>query len=124
MNTFSRAELQTLAGVSAHWCVSIFMPTHRGAPKPQQQDPVQLENLLKQAGGKLSALGMRTPDARQLLEPGDALLNQPLFWQHPADGLALFLAPGRSNVYQVPLPLRDFVAVADHFHLKPLLPLL
>jgi len=73
---------------------------------------------------ELAALGVRTPEARELLAPGYDLLGQTQFWQHPADGLAVFLAPGRSHVFQVPLPLREFVTVADRFHLKPLLPLL
>src|SRR5437764_5512766 len=99
MTTFSRPELQALADFSGRWCASLFMPTHRNAPQPQQQDPVQFKNLLRQAEEKLTVLGMRPPDARDLLGPGRDLLDRPLFWQHPADGLAAFFAPGRSHFY-------------------------
>jgi hypothetical protein len=103
--------------------VSIYLPTHRTAPD-SDRDPIRLKNLLGQAGHQLVAAGMRAPEAKLLLEPGRRLLDLGGFWSHQSDGLALFLAPGWSRSYRLPLHLPELVVVADRFHVKPLLGLL
>jgi len=70
------------------------------------------------------ASGVRTPEARELLEPAETLLHDGLFWQHQSDGLALFVSPEMFHHYRLPFDFEELVVVADRFHIKPLLPLL
>jgi hypothetical protein len=123
MNTLSRDDLRTLMGKYKGLCVSIYMPTHRvGAGI--QQDPIRLKNLLVEAEEHLLASGLRTPDAQELLEPAQKLLQDSLFWQRQSDGLALFLSPGVFRYYRLPFDFDELVVITDRFHIKPLLPLL
>lgn len=123
MDTFSTDELAMLMQQPQGPCVSLFMPTHRAGPEIQQ-DRTRLKVLLAQAEEGLGALGVRTPDTERLLGPGHALVEDGLFWQRQADGLALFLIEGGHRRYRVPLPLKELVVVADRCDPTPLLPLL
>jgi hypothetical protein len=119
----SAQELRELAGAKGTACVSIFMPAHR-AGNERQQDPIRLKNLLAEAERRLEAQGMRTPDIQALLAPVAELTPQHNFWQQPADGLALFLAPDFYRAYHLPFEVQERVMVGGRFHLKPMLPLL
>jgi hypothetical protein len=123
MNILTRTELRTLTETRKGLCVSIYMPTHR-AGREIQQDPIRLKNLLGEAEGRLRAGGLRTPEAQELLEPAEKLLQNGLFWQHQSDGLAIFLSPDEFRYYRLPFDFKELVVVTDRFHIKPLLPLL
>ena len=121
MSLLARNEFETLAEPRLGPCVSIFLPTHRAAPE-RQQNPVDLKNLLRQAEEKLIAKGLRALQIEPLLAPARLLVENPRAWEHPGEGLALFLAPGFFREYHLPLRMEQLAAVADRFHLKPLLP--
>lgn len=104
-------------------CVSVFLPTHRTSPE-SAQDPIRLRNLLDEAEERLVAGGLRSTEAKEVLEPGRKLLEFGEFWSYQSDGLAVFLAPGWSQFFRLPLEFPELVVVADRFHIKPLLPLL
>lgn len=104
-------------------CVSLFLPTHRTAPE-NEQDPIRLKNVLARAEEDLVGMGVRAPEARHLLGPAAQLQGLGGFWQHQADGLALFLAPGMFRYHRLPLELPELAVAGDRFHVKPLLPLL
>ena len=101
----------------------MFLPAHRVSPE-SGQDRIRLKNLLNEAEERLVAGGLRPPAARDVLQPGRELLQADPFWSYQSDGLALFLAPGWSRVFRLPLDLPELLVVADRFHVKPLLPLL
>jgi hypothetical protein len=123
MNILSRDDLRTLMGKHKGLCVSIFMPTHR-AGREIQQDPIRLKNLLGEAEEALTLSGLRTPDAQELLEPAEKLLQDSLFWQRQSDGLALFLSSEAFRYYRLPFDFDELVVVTDRFHVKPLFSLL
>jgi hypothetical protein len=123
MDLLIRDELRTLIDGHAGSHVSIYMPTHQMGEEIQE-DPVRLKNLLGQAEEDLSAAGLRTPEAQELLEPALKLVWDGLFWQHQSDGLALFLSAEAFRRYRLPLDFEELVVVSDRFHIKPLLPLL
>ncbi|MBI4397007.1 MAG: hypothetical protein HY548_07930, partial [Elusimicrobia bacterium] len=87
-------------------------------------DPIRLKNLLHKAEKTLLARGTRPPDIQDLLAPAYHLVDESLFWRFQNDGLALFLAPGDSHHYRLPLRLEEMVVVNDRYYIKPLLPLL
>jgi hypothetical protein len=123
MDILTGSELRTLTRKSEGWCVSIYMPTHQVGAEIQQ-DPIRLKNLLGEAEEALTLSGLRTPEAKELLEPAGRLLQDGLFWQRQSDGLAIFLSPEAFRYYRLPFDFKELVVVTDRFHVKPLLPLL
>jgi hypothetical protein len=102
--------------------VSIFLPTH--GPGNEQQDPIRLRNLLRQAERRLAA-GLRHTPSRDLLAPGLELAGDATVWREvAAGGLALLLAGDGARRLRLPFAPRELVVVGDRFHVKPLLPLL
>jgi len=122
MDILTRAELEQLMRKEQQGCVSIYMPTHRTGTDAQQ-DPIRLKNLLREAEKQLSAQGIGRREVQNMLEPASMLLQDSTFWQHQSDGLAIFISSNRVRRYRLPLNFEEFVAVMDHFHIKPLLPL-
>jgi hypothetical protein len=117
-------ELRELSQPSDGPGLSIYMPTHR-AGSEVQQNPIRLSNLLREAENQLISLGMRTPDARDFLEPIFRLQRDGFFWrQEASDGLALFLSPQLFRSYRLPFRFAEVVKVSQRFHLKPFLGLL
>ena len=123
MSVLPRAELRALIEAHNDWCVSIFMPTHRVGTETQE-DRIRLKNLLNQAEQELLATGMRAPEARQLLAPGQLLLQDDYFWRYQSDGLALFLGDEQFVHYRLPHHFDPLAVVSERFHIKPLLPIL
>lgn len=116
-------ELRILMAERPGLCVSLFMPTHRRGEETRQ-DPIRLQNLLRQAEGQLIDKGLRTVDARALLEPARRLEGHSPFWRHLNDGLAMFLGSQIFRYYALPISFSEQLVVAEHFYIKPLLPLL
>ena len=123
MSVIARDKLQTLAEAHHSQCISIYLPTHR-AGVDAQQDPIRLKNLLGQVEAQLQTMGMQPPEIAGLLAPASKLLEDPLFWQHQRDGLALFLSPDTVHIFRLPFQFKALAIVGERFHLKPLLPLL
>jgi hypothetical protein len=123
MAILSQEEIKTVIAESQRPSVSIFLPTHRAGPEIQQ-DPIRLKNLLRDAEAKLIADGNGTGQARELLAPVFALLDDAAFWRRQSEGLAIFRSHDILRVYRVPLAFHEFVAVTDRFYVKPLIPLL
>jgi Bacterial archaeo-eukaryotic release factor family 7 len=123
MQPLSRQGLLALADQDEGLAVSIFLPTH-GVGPAERQDGMRLRNLLREATHRLDAAGVREHRARRLLAPAAALVEQPAFWRAPGGGLALFLGQGPARHLQLPFRPRELVMVGQHFHVKPLLPLL
>jgi hypothetical protein len=123
MTLLTREELKILVESDSKPRVSIFIPTHR-AGEEIHQDPIRLKNLISRAEERLMAAELRRPAAKELLAPLRDLVEDEEFWQHQADGLALFVSPETYRDYSLPLEFEELVVVADDFHLKPLLPLL
>jgi hypothetical protein len=118
----TKERLESLMSTGGDQLVSLYMPAHR-LPNEAEQDPIRLKNLLTKAEEQLKEQGMRTPTARALLQPAQALMGNSAFWRHQSDGLALFLAPKEAHIMRLPLRFRELVVVGEFWHVKPLLPL-
>ena len=123
MNVLTRNNLKLLMEIHRWPCVSVFMPMHRSGPETQQ-DPIRFKNLLREAEERLIAQGLPAPQAKELLESAQTLLQGDLFHQHQSDGLGMFLSPEVFRTYLLPFVFKELVIVADRFHIRPLLPLL
>jgi len=103
-------------------CVSLFLPTAR-AGSEVQEGPIRLKNLLRAAEERLSAWEMRSAEAKKLLAPAWALVEDTLFWSYQSEGLALFLSREGMWRWRLPVRFEELVVVGTRFHVKPLLSL-
>jgi hypothetical protein len=114
---FGRDQLKELFRVDMAPAVSIYMGTHRRGAEVAAQ-PLRLRAAIEEAKGLLAADGARADD---VLEPLEALVGDREFWNHQADGLALFASQDFGRLYRLPVRLRDMVVVGPTFHTKPLI---
>ena len=121
MDKITREELKELSAHSRELCVSLFMPAFR-AGRETEQNPIRFKNLLKEAENRLSASGARPPEIQELFKPARSLVDDPLFWQHQGDGLAVFLSADYFKKFRLPLTFQESVTLARRFHFTPLLP--
>jgi hypothetical protein len=121
MDHFSRDDLRALLTNRKTPCVSLFLHTTRG---PAHQDHKAWKNLLREAEERLQAMGQRPSEAKNLLAPAQELFNDTPFWLNLSTGLAGFLSPEMNRFFRLPAVFRDQVVCNDHFHVKPVLPLL
>lgn len=119
----TREDLDELVRYETAPCVSIFMPTHR-AGRDIEEDPIRLKNLTVEAQRQLEQQGVRSAEARQMLDPARRLIEDTVFWEHQGDGLALFIRPEFMRSFRVPRVLEELAVVAERFHVTPLMPLL
>lgn len=124
MNLIDRRTIAELAAASGSGPrVSIYLPTHRTG-REIRQGPIRLKNLLSEAQGRMQDQGISAQEASRRLEPAASLINATGFWERQQDGLALLIGPEGRHEFRCPRRFDDFCYVHDHFHLKPLLPLL
>jgi hypothetical protein len=111
----------SLASLRAHApgpCLSLYQPTHRHHPL-SAQDSIRFGNLVKELERSLQGR-CSASDARTLLDPFASLERDSAFWHHSLDGLAVFGAPGRFEVFRLQRDVPEVAIVADGFHTKPL----
>jgi hypothetical protein len=124
LNLLSEEALAEIARQRGPAHVSLFMPTHRAGPETRQ-DPIRFKNLVNRAEQLLAAEGaVPAGEAGELVASMRDLLDDEEFWQHQADGLAVYAAPGQRNILRLPLAVGEDVAVGRRFRVRPLLPLL
>ncbi|WP_216693762.1 baeRF3 domain-containing protein [Dietzia psychralcaliphila] len=114
------ADLESL-GTASGPAVSVFMPTHRGGPVTRE-GPLRLRSLLDRAQAELVAQGVPTGDAVELVAPLRELGNRDPFWQHTADGLALYAAPGIARAFRLGTEVPEQFHVSGSFAVRPLVP--
>ncbi|MBW3597638.1 MAG: hypothetical protein KY475_10220 [Planctomycetes bacterium] len=123
MDIFGRTELNELLEHEKEPCLSIYFPTERTG-RDFEQNPIRLRNLLREAEGKLTEWGMRSPDAREMLKRPTDLAGDMQFWKQRSDGMAIFASPEFYRHYRVPASFDETVHLGRRFFVKPLLPLL
>lgn len=104
-------------------CVSLYSPMHR-AGKDTRENPIRFKNLLQEARRRLEAAEFGPPEIGELLAEVEAQLDDYDFWQHQQDGLATFIAPGRTEQHRLAAPVPELCTIGRHFYLAPLVPLL
>lgn len=122
MEKIGKPEIESLVRIQAWPAISMYMPVSRiGDP----QDSLRYKNFVSQVEARLIDEGMRTTEARNLLESELDLVKDTGFWkQLGADGLAVFRSVEALFRYPVPVPFSELVMVGRRFHIRPLLPLL
>ncbi len=120
LNSFSQ-----LAKVHEPVCLSLYLPTYRaGQEVKQAMAPKTLKNLLKSVRTELAERELTENEIEAFLRPVVNLLDDKKFWTEQSDGLSIFLTESDIEYYKIPIPFEPFHYVADHFYLKPLVPIL
>jgi hypothetical protein len=119
----SRADILRLATDGNPPHVSLYMRTHR-AGRDAAQDPIRFKNLVARAEAELTQAGHPSRTIAETLGPARGLLEDPFFWQHASDGLAVLLSGGAMDLFRLPIPFEQLIVVGEQSHLKPLLPAL
>ncbi len=113
----SPSALAELQAPRTYPAVSILAPVQRHRPG-NAADPLVLRNLAREAAGRLvDEFGAPRSEeiVRRLHEAVDSV-----DWRDPADGLAVFVAPGESRVLELPFPVRARVAIDQTFATREL----
>lgn len=114
-------ELSKVHGVN---CISIYLPTHRaGEEVDTGQGQSRLKNSMKELTNILQRLGLKENGINRQLAPLSRLLDDTHFWRNQSDGLAIFLHGEELEYFTLPIHFKEYVYVADHFYLKPVIPL-
>ena len=117
ITTADLTELGTASGPA----VSIFLPTARGGAEVRE-NPIRAKALIKEAEARLRANGAAQETADEILAPLVALLEDDMYWQQLADGLALYACQGLWRAYRVTTDFPEVVHVGERFAVRPIVP--
>lgn len=124
MPILTKEEFQDLAKFDSNPCISIFIPTQRaGKDVLNEKDRIHLKSQWKKAYEKLKDMGLNQDKIDKIGKPIVDLLEDTGFWRHQSDGLAIFAADGYFKKFTLPVYFEAYTYVADHFYLKPLVPM-
>lgn len=99
--------------------ISIYQPTHRSSPD-NKTDPILFKNLLRTIESSLAQIP-NGDGAESILSALNELRNDPDFWMHTLDGIAVFASKNKCIVYHLQTPVKEYAVVANHFHITPLI---
>lgn len=129
MNTFENHPLpkktfETLAAKNDLHSVSIYLPMHKtGKEQNEHLAQANLKNCINEVHKTLAKYQLHKDEINNYLKPIEELISNIDLWRNPSDGLAIFLDKKGLNYYPFPISFETQTYVADHFYLKPLLPL-
>ncbi|GEL19009.1 hypothetical protein PA7_28460 [Pseudonocardia asaccharolytica DSM 44247 = NBRC 16224] len=115
----SRAEIDALFQAKERWCVSFYLPTD--PVSTGEGERLELKNLVRDALNQMREAEAGKNDIAAVEEQLIDLDLDETFWRHQARSLALFATPSALVAFRLPNRLLPLAAVADRFHLKPLL---
>jgi hypothetical protein len=115
----NRSDIQRLQAVRAFPAVTIYSPTHRSYPD-NQQDPVRVRNLVREAKQRLEEESGDRSVARAISETLDGLVEE-IDFEHSLDSVAIFAADGVAEVHYLPFQLDGEVVIDQTFATRNLL---
>lgn len=119
----SRNRIDNLISETKNLNITITLPTHKKGEEVQQ-DPIRFKNLLTKTAGKLEQAGMKEKEIDAWLKSSHQLLEDPAFWNHADEGLAVYINEEVFELFQLPYTLTEQAYVKDHFLITPLLPMI
>jgi hypothetical protein len=122
MDRFTREDLSRLAEANLDPALSLYMPAFRSG-RDVAQNAIRFRNLMKAAAEELARYGSDKGLQQRLAEARQRERDD-VWWQQQSDGLAIFIAADRCQMYRLPLNFKEQVVVGPRFHVKPLVPLL
>ncbi len=117
----SKEQLSGLMEYRNETCVSLYMPAYRVGPE-RRQNQIRFKNLVHRAADELTARGLRSSEAENLLSPLKPLIVDDPFWSFfQSEGFCAFLSGQHLFYYRLPLRFHERVVVLNRFYVKPLL---
>nr|HPJ76698.1 hypothetical protein [Clostridia bacterium] len=98
--------------------ISLYQPTHRSYPD-NKQDTIVFSNLLRVIENSFN--GNNKDIADSMLKPLYKLEKDLSFWNNTLDGIAVLASKNKCVIYNLQSPVKEFVSLADSFHIKPLI---
>jgi hypothetical protein len=114
------SEVQELLRARSEPGISIYLPAG-GKAERRPQARIRLKDLLKTAAEDLNRYGVERGQAEILLQPARKLLDDLMFWEFQAGGLAVLLDRTGCRAVRLEHPVSELVVVGPRFHLAPLL---
>jgi len=100
-------------------CVSLYQTTHHHGPE-NKSDHIVFKHLVQQIEESLEQKYKRT-NVTPILNYLYGIKDDPEFWMHTQDGMAILASPNECIVYLLNCPVEDLALVADGFHIRPLI---
>lgn len=112
MKIFDKEQFIALSKKSGYPFVSIYTPTSRLSTIAYKDDKTHFKNQLQEVESRMNnEKGFAWKETERILKPGYQLLDNPEFWEHNSDMLAVFLHDGEMEYFQMPLE----IAEGSHF---------
>ena len=115
---FHKSDLHELLEERAGPCVSIYFPSHRRKTEARS-DSILYRNLCREVE-KILLRDAESGPAREIAGKLKAI-DEPEFWEHGSEGVAVFAAPGFLRCYRLPMTCPQLEVVGGSFHTKPLI---
>ncbi|HSP87345.1 MAG TPA: hypothetical protein VLN45_04380 [Ignavibacteriaceae bacterium] len=122
MDILNKDEIKKLSGNEKYPSVSIFIPTHKEWNETHK-DMTRYKNQLTKAE-KILVKIMREKELNNFLKPAKDLLDNPDFWNHQDNGLAVYFNKDEFKTYKLPERVEEFLFVNSSYYIKPLLPVI
>jgi hypothetical protein len=115
----ARADIDRLLASRHPVSVSLYLPTDPVSSGDAER--IELRNLAGEARGQLEEAGAAKREIEAVTGRVDELVEDDAFWRFQARSLAVLATPDSFTSFRLPNRLVAQAAVADRFHLKPLL---
>lgn len=102
--------------------VTFYVPTEVQTTTAGRSAAI-LSTQLKTAVARLREEGWSDSAAEDLLAPVRALTTDSTYWRQQSRGLVVFAAQDFFQATRIPIEVADSVTVADHFHVRPVVPI-
>jgi hypothetical protein len=112
MKIFDKDQFIELSKKSGYPFISIYTPTSRLSTNAYKDDKTHFKNQLQEVESRMNnEKGFAWKETERILKPGYQLLDNPEFWEHNSDMLAVFLQDGEIDIFQLPLEITE----SSHF---------
>lgn len=125
MELITKKQFNELANYHANHCISIFLPTKRAGEEVNgYQAKTKFKNALQSIDQELEQnYGLSDNERATFLKRGNEMLEDRNLWRNLSDGLAIFIGENYFKYKVVPVYFEAYHYIADHFYVRPLIPL-
>ncbi len=120
MKILTRKIFEKLANVREHYCISIYIPTHRTGEN--QDSLLHFKNEIQSIENELVQLGLKEQEIKKYMSDCEDLFEDSRFWRNLDSGLAVFINGDNLWYFTTPYRFENFSMVSDHFYLLNLIP--
>lgn len=123
MNKISLGKVKELLDTQGRApAITIYLPTHKSSSPPHMsEDQIRLKNLAAKATEILDSRDKHNPFNKEFQGICARLQEDRNFWEHMSESILICIRPGMTEYFHLPIDSEEYVAVADHFHLAPVL---